>query len=182
MKYVIFALSDASKLDFSGADKLTKTDHLICVYAKGKKTISDDLKETFDSLKPEIEFWEAAETADIWMNIAYLIGYYVGAGKDTYAVLKDKSKLPSKVTKEASVYTSFKSVGGSSSSSSSSKKSSSTKKSSTTKKTTTKKSTSSTKKSSTKKSSKESDELDLGELIGGLASVAGSLFGGDSKK
>ncbi|MCQ2483230.1 MAG: hypothetical protein MJ153_07085, partial [Clostridia bacterium] len=138
MKYVIIALSEASKLDFSGADKLAKTDHIICLYVKGKKNITAAVQEEFDALKAEIEFDDVADTQDLWMYAAYLMGYHVAAKHSVFVVTKDKDKLPSKITSEAKVYTSFKSVTSDTGSS--------------TKKSTTKKSTTASKKSTAKKS------------------------------
>ena len=180
MKIVLFTLSDASKIDFTGIDKLTKNDLVICLYVKGKKNISDDLSELLSSIKAESEFYEVAETADLYMNMAYLIGYYSGLKKDTYAVLKDKSKLPSKITKDIKVYTSFKSVASSEGSGKSTKKSTSSKSSKSTKKT-------SAKKSSASKTKEKDSEIDLSDILGssdllsGLAEVAGSILGSGNK-
>lgn len=187
MKYVIIALSEASKLDFSGADKLAKTDHIICLYVKGKKNITAAVQEEFDALKAEIEFDDVVDTQDLWMYAAYLMGYHVAAKHSVFVVTKDKDKLPSKITSEAKVYTSFKSV--------TSDTGSSTKKS-TTKKSTTKKSTTASKKSTAKKSAstkkttskkKDTDVIDvIGSLVSGdkkkakegLVDIAGQLLGG----
>ncbi|MCQ2533586.1 MAG: hypothetical protein MJ172_03350 [Clostridia bacterium] len=198
MKYVIMLLSEASKIDFAGADKLTKSDHLVILYAKGKKTITAAVQEQLDALKATVDFTEIAQTADAWLHVAYLLGYHVASKHDTYVVTKDKTKVPTKLTADAHIYTGFKTITGatSSSSSSSKKTTTSTKKATTsTKKTTTstkkstssssaKKSTTASKKSTTssskkstttKKKTTKSNEIDIGGVIG-------SFVSGDKKK
>lgn len=122
MKYVIFSLAEAGKLEFAGIEKLGKNDHVVCIHVKGKKTISAALKKTFETVKATIDYVEIGATSELWIQTAYLMGYHVGAKHDVILVTKDKSKLPSKVTKDAKVYTSFKSVGNAASSSTSNKK------------------------------------------------------------
>lgn len=202
MKYVIMLLSEASKIDFAGADKLTKSDHLVILYAKGKKTITAAVQEQLDALKATVDFTEIAQTADAWLHVAYLLGYHVASKHDTYVVTKDKTKVPTKLTADAHIYTGFKTITGATSSSSSSKSTSSSKKTTTsTKKTTTstkkstssssaKKSTTASKKSTTssskksttakkttttKKKTTKSNEIDIGGVIG-------SFVSGDKKK
>lgn len=198
MKFVIISLSEASKLDFGGADKLTKSDHLVCVYAKGKKTITEAVEEELNALKAEVEFEEVAETSDIWLYVAYLMGFHKASKHDVFVVTKDKSKIPNKLTgDDVKVYTSFKSIVGSTGSSSgnSSKKKTST---STTKKTSsssskktstssTKKKTTSTKKKTTSSKKKDTDVIDvIGSFVSGdkkkakegLVDLAGQILGG----
>lgn len=121
MKYVIFSLAEASKLEFAGIEKLGKNDHVVCVHVKGKKTISAALKETLDTVKATIDYVDVESASDVWMNIAYLIGFHTGAKHDTILVTKDKSKLPAKVLKGAKCYVSFKSCATSTSTSSAAK-------------------------------------------------------------
>lgn len=197
MKYVIMLLSEASKIDFAGADKLTKSDHLVILYAKGKKTITAAVQEQLDALKATVDFTEIAQTADAWLHVAYLLGYHVASKHDTYVVTKDKTKVPTKLTADAHIYTGFKTITGatSSSSSSSKKTTTSTKKATTSAKKTTssssaKKSTTASKKSTTssskksttakkttttKKKTTKSNEIDIGGVIG-------SFVSGDKKK
>lgn len=197
MKYVIMLLSEASKIDFAGADKLTKSDHLVILYAKGKKTITVAVQEQLDALKATVDFTEIAQTADAWLHVAYLLGYHVASKHDTYVVTKDKTKVPTKLTADAHIYTGFKTITGatSSSSSSSKKTTTSTKKATTSAKKTTssssaKKSTTASKKSTTssskksttakkttttKKKTTKSNEIDIGGVIG-------SFVSGDKKK
>jgi len=180
MKYILVSLSECSKLDFSGADKLSKTDHLILLHAKGKKTISAKLKETLSEVPAQIDYYEIGAASELWLYVSYLIGVHTGAKHDVYVITEDKEKIPAKIAKEAKVYSAFRSVSGASGSAgktSSTKKSGTTakkataaKKSSTTKKTTSSKS--STKKASTSKSSstkntsskKKSSDVDLGDI------------------
>ena len=197
MKYVLMLLSEASKIDFAGADKLTKSDHLVILYAKGKKTITAAVQEQLDALKATVDFTEIAQTADAWLHVAYLLGYHVASKHDTYVVTKDKTKVPTKLTADAHIYTGFKTITGATSSSSSSSKktttstkkattsakkstsSSSAKKSTTaSKKSTTsssKKSTTAKKTTTTKKKTTKSNEIDIGGVIG-------SFVSGDKKK
>ena len=196
MKYVIFLLSEASKLDFGGSEKLSKTDHVVIVNVKGKKTISASLQEVLDNMKAEVEFFEVAETADTWMSVTYLMGYHAGCKHDVYVITKDKTKIPNKLVGDAHVYTSFKSFGGTTTTSTA-KKTSATKKttSSTTKKTTTAKKTTTktttakktTAKKTTAKKKEETSVLDvIGSFVsgdtkkaqGGLADLASQFLGG----
>lgn len=178
MKYILISLSEAGKLDFLGAEKLGKTDHLICVHAKGKKTLSAKLKETFSEIPATIEYFEAGEVSDIWLGIAYLIGTYTAGKKDVYVLTEDKDKLPSKITKDVKVYTTMKSITGATTTA---KKSTTTKKTSTAKKSTTAKKSSSTKKtttakkSTTKKKTTKKDNVDVDDILK-------SLKKGDTKK
>ena len=199
MKYVLISLAESSKIDFSGAEKLSKTDHIIFVYVKGKKTLSASVKEALEEVKAEVEYFEIAAASELSCAISYLIGYHTASKHDVIVITGDKSKYPSKVIKEIKVYSAFRAATGGTSSSSSAKKttakkSTTAKKTSTARKTTTaKKSTSTAKKSSTAKkttkktsSKKKSDGLDsiLDSLAKGnttklgksLGDLAGSLF------
>lgn len=156
MKYVIMLLSEASKIDFSGSEKLTKSDILEIIYVKGKKTISDAVKEKLDSIKATITYTEVAAAGDVWLYVAYQLGKESATKHDVYLISKDKSKIPSKVLGDAHAYVSFKSLG-----------SSSTSKSTTAKKTTT------TKKTTSKSKKKEETSV---------IDVVASYMSGDSKK
>ncbi len=185
MKYVLISLAECSKLDLSGAEKLSKSDRLLCLYVKGKKTLSAKVKEAFDLIPAEIEYFEIGNTSELWLYMAYLIGVHSQAKHDVYVITEDKSKIPGKIAKEAKVLSSFKTVGGAASSSSAKKTtskkttSSSAKKSTTSKKTTTKK-TSTKKATSTKKtasSKKKDDGLDVADLLTKqLSNLAGQFF------
>lgn len=113
MKYVIVSLSEASKIDFAGAEKLAKTDHIVFLHVKGKKTISAGLKQQLEEVKAQTDFYEIAATGELWMYVSYLIGYHAGAKHDVFVVTADKSKIPSKIARDAKIYTSFKPVAGS---------------------------------------------------------------------
>lgn len=114
MKYVLVSLSEASKLDFAGADKLAKSDHIVFLHVKGKKTVSAKLQATMDEWKAEVDYYEIASASELWLYVSYLIGYHAGAKHDVFVVTADKSKLPSKIAKDAKIYTSFKSISTSS--------------------------------------------------------------------
>ena len=186
MKYVLISLAECSKLDLSGSEKLSKSDRILCLYVKGKKTLSAKVKEAFNEIPAEIEYFEIASTSELWLYMAYLIGVHSQAKHDVYVITEDKSKIPGKIAKEAKVLSSFKSVGGTSSSasakkssakkttSSSTKKSSASKKTAASKKTTTKKSTSTKKTASSKK---KDDGLDVADLLTKqLSNLAGQFF------
>ncbi|MBR5975291.1 MAG: hypothetical protein IK020_08920 [Clostridiales bacterium] len=155
MKYVLISLSESSKIDFSGVEKLAKTDHLVFVYVKGKKTLPVGVKAALEDLKAEIEYFEIGASAELWLAMSYLIGYHTASKHDTIVITGDKSKLPSKITKDAKVYSAFRAaVGGSASGTASSSKTSAKKttaKKSTTAKSSTAKKTSTAKKSTTTK-------------------------------
>lgn len=188
MKYVIMLLSEASKMDFSGADKLTKSDALEIIYVKGKKTISAAVKEVLDSIKATITYTEVASTSDIWLYVSYQLGIQSTTKHDVYLISKDKTKIPSKVLGDAHAYVSFKSLSGTSSSSSSSSKKTTTTKKTTTKKSTTKKTTT-TKKNTSSSSSKKKNETSVLDVVTsymsgdtksgqkGLADLAGQFLG-----
>lgn len=194
MKYVILLLSEATKLDFAGADKLTKSDHIVLVHVKGNKAIPASLTETFEGIKATVDYFEIAKTADNWLTVSYLIGYHVASKHDVYVVTKDKTKIPTKLASDIHVYTGFKSITASTSSKSSTTKKSSTKstakKTSTTsskkttskstakKTTTTKKTTSKTKSATSEKASTASSKKKETSVL----DVLGSLATGDSKK
>ncbi len=110
MKYVLVSLSEASKLDFSGAEKLNKTDHIVFLYVKGKKTVSAKMQTAMEEWNATVDFYEVGATSEVWMYVSYLIGYHAGAKHDVFVVTADKSKLPSKIAKDAKVYTSFKTI------------------------------------------------------------------------
>ncbi|MCQ2529345.1 MAG: hypothetical protein MJ108_09565 [Saccharofermentans sp.] len=192
MKYVIVLLSELSKLELGGIEKLTKSDHLALVYVKGKKTIPAACKETMDEVKAVIDYVEVASASDSMMQVAYLMGYHAAAKHDVFVVLKDKTKVPTKLVGDAHVYTSFKSIAGASATKTTAKKTTAAK--TTAAKTTTKKTTaakSTTKKTTTKKTttSKKKKETTVADVIGswasgdkkkaqeGLADIAGQLLG-----
>ena len=112
MKYVLISLSESSKLDLSGAEKLGKTDHLVFVHAKGKKTVSAKLKEILSACSSEVEYFEAGDAADVIPAISYLIGYYTAGKKDVFVLTADKDKLPAKICKDIKVYSAMKSITG----------------------------------------------------------------------
>lgn len=163
MKTVLMTLDAANKQGIAGSEKLTKSDLLILVYVKGKKNISDDLSEAMDSLKAEVEYAQIESNSELNIMFAYLAGFHAAKNHDVFVVTPDKDKISTIVSKNAKVYTSFKSIAGAGSSSSSSGKSTSSGKKSTTKKTTTKKTT-------TKKSSSKKKEEDLASIFTDLAS------------
>ncbi|MBR6253955.1 MAG: hypothetical protein IKR22_00845 [Clostridiales bacterium] len=173
MKYVLVSLTESSKIDFSGAEKLLKTDHLVFLYVKGKKTLSAAIKEALEDVKAEIEYVEIASSSELIPMMAFLIGYHAGLKHEVIVITEDKSKFPSKVAKEAKVLGSFRSVSGSSAGTSSAKKttakkSTTTTKASTTKKASTAKKSSTAKKTTTKKtaaSKKKDDGLDVSDIF-----------------
>lgn len=110
MKYVLVSLAEASKLDFAGAEKLTKTDHIVFLHVKGKKTVSAKLQAIMEEWKVTVDYYEIATTSELWLYVSYMIGFHAGAKHDVFVVTSDKSKLPSKIAKDAKVYTSFKTV------------------------------------------------------------------------
>lgn len=191
MKYVIALLSELSKLELGGIEKLTKSDHLALVYVKGKKTIPAICKEAMDEVKATIDYVEVANTSDSMMQVAYLMGYHAAAKHDVYVVIKDKTKVPTKLIGDAHVYTSFKSIAGASTTKKTTTKKTTTKKTTTSKSTTSKAATSkSTAKRSTKTtSSKKKKETTVADVIQswatgdtkkaqeGLADIAGQLLG-----
>lgn len=188
MKYVMMLLSEASKMDFSGSDKLTKSDALEIVYVKGKKTISAAVNEVLETIKAPITYTEVASTSDVWLYVAYQLGIQSTTKHDVYLISKDKSKIPSKILGSAHAYVSFKSLGGSTTSTTSSSKKTTTKKttaktstakSSTAKKTTTK--TSTAKKTTAKKTATKSTASKKKEETSVLDVVA-SYMAGDNKK
>lgn len=178
MKYVLISLAESSKLDFSGSEKLGKTDHLILLYVKGKKTLSAKLKEQLEEIPAVIEYYEIGAASELWLNMAYLIGVHTAAKHDVYVITEDKDRLPGKIAKEVKVYSAFRSIaGGSASSKSTAKTTASSKKTSASKTSSAKKSSSSTKKTSSSKSSstkktttkkasaKKSNGLDVADLL-----------------
>ena len=180
MKYLLIFLSESSKIDFSGVEKLSKADHIIFLYVKGKKTLPASVKEALSDAKAEIEYFEVGASSEQWLAMAYLVGYHAASKHEVIVITEDKGKLPSKVTKDVKVYSALRSVTGSSSSSSSKKtttaKKTAAKKTSTAKKTTaTKKSTTAKKTSSTKKSSsKKKDEgLDVSSILNTIMDALG---------
>lgn len=167
MKYVFVSLSESSKLDFTGAEKLAKTDHLVFLYIKGKKTVPASVKEALTDVKAEIEYVEIGSTSEFIPVLSYLIGFHEASKHDVIVITEDKAKLPSKVSKGAKVYSAFRSVTGGTSSGTS-------KKATTAKKTTSSKSSVSAKKTSTSKKStttkktaakKKDDALDVTDLL-----------------
>ncbi|MBO4689164.1 MAG: hypothetical protein J5636_11715 [Clostridiales bacterium] len=190
MKYVLISLSESSKIDFSGVEKLGKTDHLVFVYIKGKKTLPAGVKAALEEAKAEIEYFEIGASSEVWLAMSYLIGYHTASKHETIVITGDKSKLPSKIVKDAKVYSALRAVvGGASTSSSKSaakttkkatssktstakktttaKKTSTAKKSTTTKKASTTKSTA--KKATTKKTSAKKKNVDVGDIITSLS-------------
>ena len=181
MKYVLISLAESSKLDFSGADKLAKSDRLIVLYVKGKKTLPAKAKESFAEIVADIEYYEVGAASELWLNMAFLIGFHSASKHDVYVVTEDKDKIPSKIAKEAKIYASFRSIAGASASTSTSKSSSkkttgaakkistssgkTASKSSTAKKSTSSKKTT-TKKTTTKKTASKKDSgLDVADLL-----------------
>ncbi|MCR5058829.1 MAG: hypothetical protein K6A81_09460 [Clostridiales bacterium] len=183
MKYVLISLSESSKIDFSGSEKLLKSDHLVFLYVKGKKTLPASVKKALEDIKAEIEYFEIASSSELIASISYLIGYHTASKHETIVITEDKSKLPGKVIKDVKVYSAFRSIAGASSKtpseSATPKKSTTAKKSTTVKKTTAAKKASSTssakkttsKKTTTKKtasSKKKNDGLDVSDLLESL--------------
>ena len=188
MKYVLISLSESSKIDFSGSEKLLKSDHLVFLYVKGKKTLPSSVKKALEDVKAEIEYFEIGSSSELTASMAYLIGYHTASKHETIVITEDKSKLPGKVIKDIKVYSAFRSIAGASSKTPSKsatakksavKKSTTAKKSTTTKKTTAAKKVSSTtsakkttsKKTATKKtasSKKKNDGLDVSDLLESL--------------
>ena len=183
MKYVLISLSESSKIDFSGSEKLLKTDHLVFLYVKGKKTIPASVKNALEDVKAEIEYFEIGSASELSASMSYLIGYHTASKHETIVITEDKSKLPGKVIKDVKVYSAFRSIAGASSKTASksatAKKSTTAKKSATAKKTTAAKKTTSTstakksasKKTTTKKtasSKKKNDGLDVSDLLESL--------------
>ena len=181
MKYVLISLAESTKLDFSGSEKLGKTDHLILLYVKGKKTLSAKIKEQLEDIPAVIEYYEIGATSELWLNMAYLIGVHTASKHDVYVVTEDKDKLPSRIAKEAKIYSAFRSISGTSAkstakSTASSKKTSASKSSSSKSAASSKKTSSSTKKTSSSKSStakkttkktaaKKSNGLDAADIL-----------------
>lgn len=126
MKYVLVSLAESSKIDFTGAEKLGKTDHIVFLHVKDKKTVSAALKTKLEDLKCVIDYFEIASASELTSYIAYLIGFHTGAKHDVVVVTQDKSKIPAKIAKDAKIYVSFKSVAAASSSKTSSGSSAST--------------------------------------------------------
>ena len=185
MKYVLISLSESSKIDFSGVEKLGKTDHLIFVYVKGKKTLPSGVKASLEDAKAEIEYFEIGAASELWLAMSYLVGFHTASKHETIVITADKSKLPGRITKDAKVYSALRSVAGgsagSSATKSSAKKTSTAKKSTTAKKTSTtksttakktstaKKSTSTTKKTATKKTAAKKKQPDVSDIITSLS-------------
>ena len=187
MKYVLISLSESSKLDLSGAEKLGKNDHLVFVHAKGKKTVSAKLKEILSDCAAEVEYFEAGDASDVIPAISYLIGYYTAGKKDVFVLTADKDKLPGKICKDIKVYSAMKSITGgtgkaaaktSSTKSSTAAKKASASKSGTAKKATAKKTTATksttkkttAKKTATKKSTKKKDDgINVTSLLNSLS-------------
>lgn len=180
MKAVIMTLDNANKIGIAGAEKLTKTDSLIFLYVNGKKNVSDELEESLENVKAEVEYVSMASNSDMNVIIAYYAGLHNAKNHDVFVVTPDKDKINAFVSKNIKVYTGFKSIissSGSSKSSSSSKKtsSSSSKKttSSSSKKTTSsssKKTTTAKKTSTAKKKTSKKKEDDLTDILTSLAS------------
>lgn len=116
MKYVLVSLAEAAKLDWSGAEKLSKTDHIVFLHVKDKKTVSAGLKAKLEEVKCVVDYFEIASTSELVSYISYFIGYHSGAKHDVVVVTQDKSRIPSKVARDAKIYVSFKSVAAASSS------------------------------------------------------------------
>jgi len=116
MKYVLVSLSEASKIDFTGAEKLGKTDHIVFLHVKDKKTVSAALKAKLEEVKCVVDFFEIGSSPELVSYISYFIGYHSGAKHDIVVITQDKSKIPSKIAKDAKIYVSFKSVATASSS------------------------------------------------------------------
>ena len=110
MKYVLVSLAESSKIDFTGAEKLTKTDHIVFLHVKDKKTVSAALKAKLEDVKCVIDYFEIASASELTNYISYLIGFHAGAKHDVILVTQDKSKIPTKIAKDAKIYVSFKSV------------------------------------------------------------------------
>ena len=168
MKVVIITADDAKKTELKGAEKLAKNDILIMLSTKNKTELPTVVKEALEELKAELEYVKLESSSDVTATYAYYAGYHNGKGHQTFIVAPDKTKLPSNVTKEIKVYTSFASVVKAESSSSSSSKSSSTKKSSSSK-------------SSSSKSSSSSSTTTTNAIAETIASITG-LSKSDSKK
>ena len=166
MKVVIETLANANKAGIDGAEKLTKTDSLILLYVNGKKTVSDELKESLENVKAEVEYVPMASSSDLNVMIAYYAGLHNAKNHEVYVVTLEKDKINAFVSKNVKVYTGFKSIV---SSSSSTAKTSTTKKTSTAKKTSTTKKTSTAKKTTSKKTPKKKEE-DLSDILTSLAS------------
>ena len=171
MKYVFISLSESSRIDFSGAEKLAKTDHLVFLYIKGKKTVPASVKEALTDVKAEIEYVEIGSTSELIPVLSYLIGFHEASKHDVIVITEDKGKLPSKVTKGAKVYSAFRAVTGTAASASkktsSTKKTTSAKSSPTAKKSSATKKSTATKKTAAKKSTakKNSEALDVTDLL-----------------
>ena len=165
MKYVLISLSESSKIDFSGAEKLGKTDHLVFVYVKGKKTLPASVKSALEDVKAEIEYFEIGASSELWLAMSYLIGFHTASKHDTIVITGDKSKIPSKIAKDAKVYSAFRAAVGGTASTTTAKKTTA-KKSTTTKKASSTKSTA--KKSTAKKTATKKKNVDVGDIITSL--------------
>ena len=130
MKIVIITLEDAKKTELKGAEKLSKNDVLIMLSTKNKSDMPGTVKTVLEDVKAELLYVKLESASEVTANYAYYAGYHQGKGHETFIVAPDKTKLPSNLTKEIKVYTSFASVVKSTSSSSSSKSGSSSKKTS----------------------------------------------------
>ncbi len=172
MKVVIMSLAEASKIDFAGAESLNKTDQLIFLYVKGKKTVPASVSEALEEVKAEVSYMEMAATSEYAAYCSYLIGFHTGAKHDVFVVTQDKEKIPKTPAKDAKIYTSFKSIAKSDGTSSSTgKKTSSAAKKKTS--STGKKTSSSGKKTSStakKKTSSKKKKVDVSDVITSLAS------------
>lgn len=185
MKYVLISISESSKIDFSGVEKLSKTDHLVFIYVKGKKTLSSSVKAALEDAKAEIEYFEIGAASELWLAMSYLVGFHTASKHETIVLTADKSKLPGRITKDAKVYSAFRSVTGGSAAGSSStkssakkttakktttaKKSTTTKKSTGTKKTSTTKKSTTAKKTTTKKTAAKKKQPDVSDIITSLS-------------
>ena len=164
MKTVIIMLDMANKSGIAGAQKLAKTDELIMLYVKGKKTVSANLKEELADVKATVSYVEIAATADYNTVCAYYVGYHVGKGHDVYVIAADKSKVKSVISKNAKVYTGFGSITGTVGSGKTGT-AAKPKKTGTAKKTTTAKKKTTTK----KKTSSKKDADDISDILTSLA-------------
>ena len=189
MKYVILSLTESSKIDFSGCDGLAKTDHIVFVYVKGKKALPAKVASSLEDAKATVDYIEIGAATELWSTVSYLIGFHAASKHEVLVVTSEKGKIPSRVAKDAKILTSFKSFGGSSSSTakktttkktSTAKKTTASKKTATAKKSTSTKKASTTKKTATKKtatSKKKDSGPDVSDLlIKSLSSMAKEIM------
>lgn len=185
MKYVILSHTESSKIDFSGCDGLSKADHIVFVYVKGKKALPAKVSSSLEDAKTTVDYVEIGAATELWATVSYLIGFHAASKHEVIVVTSEKGKIPSRVAKDAKILTSFNSFGGTSSASSkkttakktSTAKKTTAKKTTTAKKSTTTKKASTTKKTATKKTAakKKDDGLDVGSILT-------SISKGDTKK